>query len=74
MVTGAAPKKDTARQTLTVRGLRSRIEQQVQHRGTRLTRCRCTRKQVLNELTQRLSARLVRRSEGLEGRTSDRLD
>jgi hypothetical protein len=63
------PKKDTGTQSLPVLGL----EQQVQYRATRRARCRCTRQQVLDKLTQRLCAGAVPSIDGLKRRTSDRL-
>jgi hypothetical protein len=46
-----------------VLALRKGIEQQVQHREHHLTRCRCMRAQVLEELDQELSARPLRSSD-----------
>jgi hypothetical protein len=46
-----------------VLALRKGIEQQVQHREQHLTRCRCMRVQVLEELDQELSARPLRSSD-----------
>ena len=54
------PRNDTGTESFPVAGLRHWIERQVQHRGDYLTRCRCVRKQVLDELTQKLSVRAVR--------------
>lgn len=58
------PQKDTGPHTLPIPGLRRGIEQQAQHRGNYLTRCRCMRQQVLDELTQQLHARPLRSSSG----------
>ena len=63
------PRNDTGTQAFPVLGLRHWIEQQLQHRGDHLTRCRCMRKQVLDEITQKLSAHPVRGSDRPERRT-----
>lgn len=43
--------------------LREEIERQVQQREQHLTRCKCMREQVLEELDQELSARPLRSSD-----------